>query len=166
GVATSLLSKELKPAYVQGIREEYAKVRERTANRGAKTDYLTYQQAIDNRLQLDWSNYQAPAPTFTGTKLLNNIDLNVLREYIDWTPFFISWNLVGKYPRIFQDEVVGEAAQNLFDEAQALLDKMINEKLIEARATFAFWSANQVNQDDIELYDESGESYAMSNNVG
>ncbi|AKX50142.1 methionine synthase [Thiopseudomonas alkaliphila] len=156
GVATSLLSKELKPAYVQGIREEYAKVRERTANRGAKTDYLTYQQAIDNRLQLDWSNYQAPAPTFTGTKLLNNIDLNVLREYIDWTPFFISWNLVGKYPRIFQDEVVGEAAQSLFNDAQILLDKLINEQLIQAQALFGFWPANQVDYDDLEVYDAEG----------
>ncbi|NLC10582.1 MAG: methionine synthase, partial [Gammaproteobacteria bacterium] len=157
GVATTLLSKELKPDYIKGIREEYALIRERTANRSAKTKYLTYQQALDNRLQLDWSTYQPPVPSFTGSKLLKNLDLHEIRKYLDWTPFFISWNLVGKYPRIFEDEVVGEAAKTLFDEAQVMLDKMVNENLIEARALFGFWPANQVDHDDLELYDEQGQ---------
>lgn len=161
GVVTSLLSDELKPEYTKNIREEYATVRERVAGRTARTKRLTYEQAVANKPQYDWANYQAVKPQVTGIQRIYNVDLNTLRDYIDWTPFFISWNLVGKYPRIFQDKVVGEAAQNLFDEAQALLDKMINEKLIEARATFAFWPANQVNHDDIELYDESGEPIAM-----
>jgi len=157
GVATTLLSKELKPDYIKGIREEYAVIRERTANRSAKTKYLTYPQALDNRLQLDWSTYQPPVPSFTGSKLLKNLDLHEIRKYLDWTPFFISWNLVGKYPRIFEDEVVGEAAKTLFDEAQVMLDKMVNENLIEARALFGFWPANQVDHDDLELYDEQGQ---------
>lgn len=157
GVATSLLSKELKPEFVKKTREEYAKVRERTANRKNNTEYLTYQQALDNRPVMDWSNYQPPVPAFTGSRLLEKIDLALLRDYIDWTPFFISWNLVGKYPRIFQDEVVGEAAQTLFDEAQVLLDKLINEDLIQARALFGFWPANQVDHDDIQLYDDVGQ---------
>src|SRR5690554_1984770 len=161
GVVTSLLSDELKPEYTKDIREEYAAVRERVAGRTARTKRLTYQQAVANKPQYDWANYQAVKPQVTGVQRIYNIDLNTLRDYIDWTPFFISWNLVGKYPRIFQDKVVGEAAQNLFDEAQVLLDKMIDEKLIEARATFAFWPANQVNHDDIELYDDSGEPIAM-----
>lgn len=157
GVATSLLSKELKPEFVEKTREEYAKVRERTANRKNNTEYLTYQQALDNRPVMDWSNYQPPVPAFTGSRLLEKIELALLRDYIDWTPFFISWNLVGKYPRIFQDEVVGEAAQTLFDEAQVLLDKLINEDLIQARALFGFWPANQVDHDDIQLYDDVGQ---------
>ncbi|HZJ94870.1 MAG TPA: methionine synthase [Thiopseudomonas sp.] len=161
GVVTSLLSDELKPEYAKNIREEYEAVRERVAGRTARTKRLTYEQALANKPHYDWANYQAVKPQVTGTQRIYNVDLNVLRDYIDWTPFFISWNLVGKYPRIFQDKVVGEAAQNLFDEAQVLLDKMINEKLIEARATFAFWPANQVNHDDIELYDESGQPIAM-----
>ncbi|HIQ53463.1 MAG TPA: methionine synthase, partial [Pseudomonas pachastrellae] len=133
GVATSLLSKELKPAYVQQIREDYAVVRERTANRSARTEYLTYQQAVDNRLQLDWSDYQPPAPRTLGVQTLDNIDLRVLADYIDWTPFFISWDLAGKFPRILQDEVVGEAATALYADARSMLTRLIDEKLISAR---------------------------------
>ena len=161
GVVTTLLSKELKPEYTRKIREEYAEIRERIAARSVRTKRLTYEQALANKPDYDWSTYHAPKPNITGTQRLYDIDLSVLAEYIDWTPFFISWNLVGKYPRIFKDEVVGEAAQTLFDEAQVLLKKMIDEKLIEARATFAFWPANQVKHDDIELYDEAGEPIAM-----
>ncbi|MFT0211144.1 methionine synthase [Pseudomonas sp. F1_0610] len=157
GVATSLLSKELKTDYAIKIREEYADIRERTAARSARTEYLSYTQAVANKPVFDWNNYQAPEPKFLGTKLLDNIDLNRLREYIDWTPFFISWNLVGKYPRIFQDEVVGEAAQNLFNDAQTLLEQMISKQQIKARALLGFWKAAQVDDDDIEVYDEHGQ---------
>ncbi|MEH6491051.1 methionine synthase [Halopseudomonas sp.] len=156
GVATTLLSKELKPDYVRQIREDYAVVRERTANRSARTEYLSYQQAIEKGPQLDWQDYQPPAPKVKGVQVLDNIDLSVLAEYIDWTPFFISWDLAGKYPRILDDEVVGEAARSLFSDAQAMLQKMISEKLVTARAVFGFWPANQVDHDDIELYDETG----------
>ncbi len=156
GVATSLLSKELKSGYVQQVREDYAVVRERTANRSARTEYLSYQQALDNRLQLDWNDYTPPAPRVHGVQLLDNIDLRTLAEYIDWTPFFIAWDLAGKYPRILQDEVVGEAATSLFNDAQALLEKIIREKRLTARALFGFWPANQVDGDDIQLRDEQG----------
>ena len=161
GVATSLLSKELKPAYVQQIREDYAVVRERTANRSARTEYLTYQQAVDNRLQLDWSDYQPPAPRTLGVQTLDNIDLRVLADYIDWTPFFISWDLAGKFPRILQDEVVGEAATALYADARSMLTRLIDEKLISARAVFGFWPAQQVAHDDIQLFDPQGEPLAQ-----
>ena len=156
GVATSLLSKELKSGYVQQVREDYAVVRERTANRSARTEYLSYQQALDNRLQLDWNDYTPPAPRVHGVQLLDNIDLRTLAEYIDWTPFFIAWDLAGKYPRILQDDVVGEAATSLFNDAQALLEKIIREKRLTARALFGFWPANKVDGDDIQLRDEQG----------
>ena len=91
---------------------------------------------------------------------LGYIDLRTLAQYIDWTPFFISWDLAGKYPRILQDEVVGEAATSLFNDAQAMLDKLIGEKLISARALIGFWPANQVNHDDIEVYGDDGQPLA------
>lgn len=157
GVATTLLSKELKPDYASKIREEYAMIRERTANRAARTERLSYEKALAAGPQFDWSDYTPVTPSFLGRKVLEDIDLKVLEDYIDWTPFFISWNLAGKYPRILQDEVVGEAATSLFNDAQALLRKLIDEKLIRAKAVFGFWPANQVEHDDIQLYDQQGQ---------
>ncbi|MEH6388307.1 methionine synthase [Pseudomonas profundi] len=157
GVATTLLSKELKPGFAAKTREDYAVIRERTANRSARTKRLTYKAAIAAAPQFDWDSYAPVKPTFTGARVLDDIDLRVLVDYIDWTPFFISWDLAGKYPRIFEDEVVGEAATSLFNDAQNILNKLIDEKLVRARAVFGFWPANQIDHDDIELYDEAGQ---------
>lgn len=161
GVATSLLSKELKPEFVEKTRVDYAEVRERTANRTARTERLAYADAIANKPAFDWTGYRAPKPSFTGVRVLEDIDLAVLAEYIDWTPFFISWDLAGKYPRILTDEVVGEAATALFADAQAMLKSLIEQKLIKARAVFGFWPASQVNHDDIEVRDEQGKPLAV-----
>ncbi|MGE6686914.1 methionine synthase [Stutzerimonas stutzeri] len=160
GVATTLLSKELKPAFVEKTREEYAMIRERTANRSARTERLSYAQAVANKPQFDWASYTPVKPSFTGRQLLEDINLRTLAEYIDWTPFFIAWDLAGKYPRILEDEVVGEAATALFSDAQAMLNKLIDEKLIRARAVFGFWPANQVQDDDLEVYGDNGEKLA------
>jgi len=160
GVATTLLSKELKPAFATKTREEYAMIRERTANRSARTERLTYAKAIAAKPKFDWSDYSPIKPTFTGRKVLEDIDLRTLVDYIDWTPFFIAWDLAGKYPRILEDEVVGEAATALFGDAQAILNKLIDEKLIKARAVFGFWPANQVDEDDIEVFADGGETLA------
>ncbi len=160
GVATTLLSKELKPAFATKTREEYAMIRERTANRSARTERLTYAKAIAAKPKFDWSDYSPVKPTFTGRKVLEDIDLRTLVDYIDWTPFFIAWDLAGKYPRILEDEVVGEAATALFGDAQAILNKLIDEKLIKARAVFGFWPANQVDEDDIEVFADGGETLA------
>ncbi|QIB52468.1 methionine synthase [Pseudomonas sp. OIL-1] len=157
GVATTLLSKELKPGFAAKTREDYAVIRERTANRSARTKRLTYKAAVAAAPQFDWDSYAPVKPTFTGARVLDDIDLRVLVDYIDWTPFFISWDLAGKYPRIFEDEVVGEAATSLFNDAQNILNKLIDEKLVRARAVFGFWPANQIDHDDIELYDEAGQ---------
>ncbi|PRA58748.1 methionine synthase [Pseudomonas sp. MYb187] len=161
GVATQLLSKELKPGFVEKTRLDYIDVRERTANRSARTERLSYAQSIAAKPKYDWAGYQPAVPSFTGVKVLENIDLKVLAEYIDWTPFFISWDLAGKYPRILTDEVVGEAATALFKDAQEMLAKLIDEKLISARAVFGFWPANQVNHDDIEVYGADGQPLAQ-----
>lgn len=156
GVATQLLSKELKAGFIEKTRAEYVEVRERTSARSARTERLSYGAAIAKKPQFDWASYQPVKPTFTGVKVLEDIDLNVLVDYIDWTPFFISWDLAGKYPRILNDEVVGEAATSLFKDAQELLRKLIDEKLIRSRAVFGFWPANQVDHDDIQLLDDHG----------
>ncbi|MBZ5756139.1 methionine synthase [Pseudomonas sp. S5(2021)] len=160
GVATTLLSKELKPAFVDKTREEYAMIRERTANRSARTERLSYLDAVANKPPFDWSGYAPVKPSFTGRQVLEDIDLRTLVDYIDWTPFFIAWDLAGKYPRILEDEVVGEAATSLFNDAQAMLNKLIDEKLIRARAVFGFWPANQVQDDDLEVYGDNGEKLA------
>ncbi|HDS1744842.1 MULTISPECIES: methionine synthase [Pseudomonas] len=160
GVATQLLSKELKPDFVEKTRLDYIEVRERTANRSARTERLSYAQAVAAKPKYDWAAYQPAVPAFTGVKVLDNIDLRTLAEYIDWTPFFISWDLAGKFPRILTDEVVGEAATSLYKDAREMLDKLIDEKLISARAVFGFWPANQVADDDIQVYDDNGQPLA------
>ena len=160
GVATQLLSKELKAGFIEKTRAEYVEVRERTSARSARTERLSYSAAIAKKPQFDWAAYEPVKPTFTGVKVLEDIDLNVLVDYIDWTPFFISWDLAGKYPRILTDEVVGEAATSLFNDAQELLRKLIDEKLIRSRAVFGFWPANQVDHDDIQLFDDKGQPLA------
>ncbi len=160
GVATTLLSKELKPAFVDKTREEYAMIRERTANRSARTERLSYLDAIANKPPFDWSGYAPVKPSFTGRQVLEDIDLRTLVDYIDWTPFFIAWDLAGKYPRILEDEVVGEAATSLFNDAQAMLKKLVDDKLIRACAVFGFWPANQVQDDDLEVYGDNGEKLA------
>ncbi len=161
GVATSLLSKELKADVraedPRGLRRGRASAPP-PAPRAPSA--WSYAEAIANKPAFDWSGYVAPKPSFTGVKVLDDIDLRELAQYIDWTPFFISWDLAGKYPRILTDEVVGEAATSLFNDAQAMLEKLISEKLIKARAVFGFWPANQVRHDDIEVYGGEGQPLA------
>ncbi|WP_426199145.1 methionine synthase [Pseudomonas sp. DC3200b2] len=157
GVATQLLSRELKPGFVERTRQDYAQVRERTAARGSRSERLTYAQAV--AAKPTW-HFEPAKPSFTGVRVLEDIDLNVLADFIDWTPFFIAWDLAGKYPRILTDEVVGEAATALFSDAQVMLRKLIDEKLIKARAVFGFWPANQVADDDIEVYGDDGQPLA------
>ncbi len=152
GVATQLLSKELRDKFVQGVQQEYVEVRERRANRSSQRKALSYEAAKENKFRIDWQAQDISEPSTLGVQVLNDIPLEKLVDYIDWTPFFISWDLVGKYPKIFDDKVVGESARQLFDDAQALLQKIIDEKLLGARAVFGLWPANAVNDDDIEIY--------------
>ncbi|QEM81761.1 methionine synthase [Halomonas binhaiensis] len=159
GVASRLLSPELKPSYVADIREEYDKVRERNAKRRPKAADLDYASACERKMQLDWQGYEPPKPTFTGLKVFDDYDLNALIDRIDWTPFFMSWELAGKYPKILNDEVVGEAARNLYADAQEMLKHLVDEKLIQARGVVGLWPANCVDNDVIEVYaDESRET--------
>ncbi|MCB8889835.1 methionine synthase [Vreelandella malpeensis] len=156
GVAGKLLTPSLKAEYVQGIREEYEVVRERNAKRRPKAADLDYTQARKRRFKTDWNEVTPVAPLQPGITVFENYDLRELVERIDWTPFFMSWQLAGKYPKILDDEVVGEAARNLFDDAQVMLEKLLAESHIHARGVIGLWPANTVDDDVIEVYrDES-----------
>lgn len=154
GVATQLMSSDLKQQFVENTREEYEKIRIRNKNRRPKGNTLRYEDALDNQMAINWKGYEPPKPTFLGTRVFDDYPLEDLIDYIDWTPFFITWELAGKYPKILNDEVVGEAATNLFNDAQAMLKRVIDEKLIKANAIIGFWPAGSVNHDDIQLFED------------
>ncbi|PHI21635.1 methionine synthase [Lewinellaceae bacterium SD302] len=160
-VVGKLLSEEEEEAmaYKVAVREEYDKVRKHRSGQTSRKQYLTIGQARSNALKLDWKNYQAPRPTFTGTKVFDNYDLRELVDYIDWTPFFSSWQLAGKFPDILTDEIVGEEATKLYKDAREMLDRIVEEKWLTARAVVGFWPANgKAATDTIELYtDETRE---------
>jgi 5-methyltetrahydrofolate--homocysteine methyltransferase len=152
GVASSLLSDQLKPEFVKKIRHEHALLRERNKNRRPNKKLLSYQDAVRNRPQIDWESSSPIRPVALGVTEFNDYPLAELADYIDWTPFFNTWELAGKYPAILSDSVVGETATQLFNDAQVLLKQIIDEKLITARAVIGFWPAAQINDDDIEVY--------------
>ena len=155
-VASSLLNPNNKEKFEAEIKAEYEMMRQRHLSKQVIKDYLTIEDARKNKLQLDWENYTPPKPTFLGVKVFDNYDLNKLRAYLDWTPFFSTWELHGKYPNILEDKMVGTEAKKLFADANALLDKIIAEKWLTARGVIGFFEANS-NVDDIELKDISKE---------
>ncbi|MCD4660191.1 methionine synthase [Agrobacterium sp.] len=161
GVVSALLSAEQKPAYIDGIRSEYAKVAEAHARNEREKQRLPLSRARENAHKIDWSSYSAVKPQFFGTKVFETYDLEELSRYIDWTPFFQTWELKGRFPAILEDEKQGEAARQLYADAQAMLAKIIEEKWFRPRAVIGFWPANTVG-DDIRLFtDESrGEELA------
>ncbi len=151
GVAGELLSEDRTEDYVAAIKQEYADMREQRANRTSTRKTFTLQQARDNKFQFDWENYNPPKPSFTGIKVFDDYSLQELTDYIDWTPFFHAWELAGKYPKILDDEVVGEEARKLYNDAQAMLKTIVEENWLQARAVIGFFPANSIG-DDIELY--------------
>jgi 5-methyltetrahydrofolate--homocysteine methyltransferase len=159
-VASSLLSadKKVKADYVQSIRTDYEQVRVLRGNRKSSKKYLSVNQSRKNKTKVDWSAFTPVKPTFLGLKTFENYDLAELRRYIDWTPFFQSWQMAGKFPAILTDEIVGVEATKLYNEANKMLDRIIAEKWISARAVIGFFPCNSVNDDDIEVYfDEKDE---------
>jgi len=152
-VATQLMS-ESKAKFTAERRAEYGQVRERVANRQPRSRQLSYIAALEKSPALDWDSYQPPCPSFIGTRTFDDFPIEKLIETIDWTPFFITWELAGKYPKILEDKVVGEQASELFDDAQAMLRRIIDEKLLKARATVGFWPAAKVNGDDIAVFSD------------
>lgn len=156
GVATTLLSKEKRGDFISELRQEYGEVRERLANRQPKAAKLSYAESIEQGFQYDWANYTPPKPNQLGQVILEDYPLQNLLPYIDWTPFFISWGLVGKYPKIFDDSIVGEEAKDLFANAQAMIDKLIKEKLVTAKAVFRLSPAQRPSSDTVQVLDDQG----------
>jgi 5-methyltetrahydrofolate--homocysteine methyltransferase len=153
-VAGNLLD-DNREKYTSDIRTDYDAFREAFLNRSRDKNFLTIEQARKNKLQLDWKNFNPVKPNFIGTKTIE-IDLDVLVPYIDWTPFFRTWELFGKYPAILTDEVVGEQATSVFQDAQEMLKVILKEKKLQAKGIYGIFPANQINDDDIELTDENG----------
>ncbi|NIB17684.1 methionine synthase [Providencia rettgeri] len=150
GVVSALLSDTQKADFVERTRREYDTVRLQHGRRRPKTPPVTLDIAGANKVKIDWSNYQPPVPKFLGIQEVN-ASITTLREYIDWTPFFMTWSLAGKYPRILDDEVVGSEARKLLNDANAMLDKLEKERLLTPKGIFGLFPANCVG-DDVEIY--------------
>jgi 5-methyltetrahydrofolate--homocysteine methyltransferase len=153
-VASALMSKNQKEDTILDYKTEYAKFREEYASRQKTKEYITIDQAINNKFKIDWSTYKPIAPKKPGEHTFIDYPLEEIVEFFDWTPFFQSWQLYGKYPKILEDKVVGEQACILFSDAKKMLDKIISEKWFSARATFGFYNAVTVDHDNIELRKE------------
>ena len=151
-VVGDLLNKRTNQKYISDIKADYVKVREGFENRSNNKEYVSLSDARKNKFQIDWNSTEIKEPNFIGTQVFEDFDLTKLVDYIDWSPFFRTWELAGKFPAILTDEVVGEAASNLFRDAKIMLAKVLDEKLLTAKSVFGIFPANTVNDDDIEIY--------------
>src|SRR4029450_10521492 len=152
GVAASLMSKEARGSYIAGVRQEYARIAAAHARGEESKQRLSLKDARANALKLNWSGNDVPLPpSFLGLRVLEDYSIAELRNYIDWSPFFATWELTGKFPAILDDAKYGPAARSLFDDAQAMLERMASERWLRASAVFGFWPANSEG-DDILLY--------------
>jgi 5-methyltetrahydrofolate--homocysteine methyltransferase len=156
-VVSSLLNKEAKKKYLKGIEEEYDQMRERHAGKKQRTTFIPITEARRNKVKTDWENYEIRKPKFLGLKTFDSYPVDELANYIDWTPFFATWQLHGRYPKILNDEVVGEEATKLFEDAQVMLKKVLKEKWITAKAVIGLFPANSIDDDDIIIYDHHGD---------
>lgn len=154
-VAGNLINKNTNQEYFKSLRMEYDELREGYLSRSRDKNFLSIEEARKNKLQLDWTNFTPVKPNTIGTKVID-VKLGELVDYIDWTPFFRTWDLHGKFPEILKDEIVGEQAKVLFADAQEMLRQIIQENWLEAKGVYGIFPANQINDDDIELRDENG----------
>ena len=151
GVVSALLSDTERDKFIAEIQAEYAKVRESHLRNEARKSRVSLEDARANRFRCDWSNYKPPVPSFLGTRAFENYDLKELTQYIDWSPFFATWELNGRFPAILDDNKVGPEARRLYADAQQLLERIVEERWLTANAVVGFWPANAIG-DDIELY--------------
>ncbi|PPD17786.1 MAG: methionine synthase, partial [Methylobacter sp.] len=159
GVASQLLSKDFKADFTQKIRLEYADVRERHKGREAKTPQHSLEDARQNKFQ--WLEHDPVKPGFLGIKVLDNFPLEQLVEYIDWTPFFQTWEMSGSYPKILDDAIIGEEAQKLFNDAQHMLKQLVEERWLTAKVVIGFFAANS-NGDDITVYNDESRASELA----
>src|SRR5690606_17490756 len=144
----NLIDPDRKAAYVDKVREQQQRDRDNFTHRQDRK-LVPYAEALQRRYQTDWSSVDIPTPSFTGLRTIEDMDLSVLRDYIDWSPFFMTWQLIGKYPRIFEDEQVGAEAHKIFKDANGLLDRIIADKLLRAKGVYGFWPAHSTDDDII-----------------
>tara|TARA_R100000935_G_scaffold44696_2_gene67668 strand:+ start:100734 stop:103409 length:2676 start_codon:yes stop_codon:yes gene_type:complete len=150
-VVGDLLQKDRKVAYIKNIKDDYNKFRKGFLNRQETKTYISIEEARNNKFEIDWSTTEIVTPEQLGIHVLEDFDLSKLKDFIDWTPFFRSWDLHGRYPNILTDKTVGTQATELFEDAQRMLEKIISEKLLKAKAIFGLFEANTVNDDDVRL---------------
>ncbi|WDF55334.1 methionine synthase [Mucilaginibacter sp. KACC 22063] len=160
-VCSSLLNKDTKDAYIAGTKAEYEKAREAHLNKRSDKRFVSITDARNQKCQINLNGSVPPKPTFTGTKVFEAFPLEELVPYIDWTPFFHTWELRGSYPKIFNDQHVGTEAKKLYDDAQVLLNRIIKERLLQANGVIGFWPANSIG-DDIELYSDESRTQLLS----
>jgi 5-methyltetrahydrofolate--homocysteine methyltransferase len=150
-VVGNLLQKDTSATYKQSIKQDYETFRTKFKNRAQHKEYTSIKEARDNKLQIDWSATDIIRPDALGIQVIDDLDLELLLPYIDWTPFFRSWELHGKYPAILSDAVVGKQATELFSDAQEMLKEVVENKLLRAKGIFGLFKANSINEDDIEI---------------
>ena len=161
-VCSNLMNRDTRDNYIQTIKDEYEKAREAHLNKRSDKRFVSIEDARSQKLELELNSSVAPKPKFTGTKVFEAYPLEELMPYIDWTPFFHTWELRGSYPKIFHDKFVGVEAKKLFDDAQALLKKIVDEKLLQANGVIGFWPASSIG-DDIELYSDESRTKVLNN---
>jgi 5-methyltetrahydrofolate--homocysteine methyltransferase len=159
-VASSLISNELRDNFMAELRIDYERIREQNKNAQSQNKFISLQEARANKYKIDWDKSKIPEPKFIGTKIFNNYALKEIVEYIDWTPFFHSWEMRGSYPKILNDPLRGEEAQKLYQDARAMLDKIVEEQWLKANAVIGIFAADTINDDDIGVYDETGDKLA------
>jgi 5-methyltetrahydrofolate--homocysteine methyltransferase len=162
GVAQNLVSPESRAAYRDKTKADYAQKREQHAGRQKKIDWLSLEAARANAVPLDWSAPAVPAPRKPGVHVFEDYPLEELRDYIDWTPFFHAWELAGSFPKILDDEIVGEEARKLYDDARAMLDRIIGERWLRAAAVVGLFPANRVAPDDVAIYPDEHRSEVLA----
>jgi 5-methyltetrahydrofolate--homocysteine methyltransferase len=155
--AGSLLSKEQKPQFLNKIKEEYEKLKKDFGDKKSVKSFLPFPEAQKNGAKIDWENFSPVSPTFTGTKIFTDYSLSDIEKYIDWQPFFIAWEMHGKFPQILTDNKIGKEATKLFNDAKKLLQKIINEKWLTAKGVIGFWKAGRTAPDTISIHNDSGE---------
>jgi len=154
-VAGSLLNKEQKGTFLNNIANEYKKLREDFGNKRSAKPYISYKEAQANGVKISWENYLPPTPTFSGTKSFEDYDLNEIRAYIDWAPFFIAWEMGGRFPDLLNDEVIGKEATKLYNDANALLDTIIAEKWLTPKAVIGFYKAEKTAPDTVVVKNDT-----------
>ncbi len=162
GVASNLLSTDLRDEFVAQVKGEYEVVRDRHAGKQQRTQWLSLSDARKNKLQVHWDEVKPASPAKLGVTVFEDYDLSELQHYIDWTPFFHAWELVGSYPAILNDETVGEEATRLFRDAQAMLKQIIDQKRLIAKGVIGLFPANSVADDDVEVYTDDSRTEVLT----